>query len=77
MTNISQSVSNEAEISAVPRLLKLADVIKLTTLSRSSLYRFVLDGKFPAPLALGDKSRAWLESEVVAWIKSRAKIAVL
>ena len=60
------------------RILRIEEVLDITGLSRSSLYRRINDGTFPAPLLLGgDASRAvgWLESEVIAWIASRPRAA--
>ncbi|RUO78934.1 transcriptional regulator [Idiomarina tyrosinivorans] len=53
------------------QLIKLQDVSKLTTLSRSSIYRLIKDGMFPAPVNLGYRSVAWVEREVIDWVESR------
>lgn len=52
------------------RFLQLRDVLHLTSLSRSQIYRLVGDGTFPKSIALGGRV-AWLESEVVAWQEAR------
>ena len=60
------------------RILRIEDVLEMTGLSRSSLYRRVKDGTFPASLRLGgETSRAvgWLQSEVADWIASRPRAA--
>lgn len=49
------------------RLLRLPEVMFLTGLKKTSVYR--IDG-FPAPVKIGS-STAWRESEVNAWIASR------
>lgn len=49
------------------RLIKLAEVKTLTTLSTSEIYRRIAAGTFPAQVPLGPKSVAWLEAEVLAW----------
>jgi prophage regulatory protein len=51
------------------RLIDLAAVCRMTSRSRSSIYRDIETGAFPAPLKTGPKSNAWLESEVIAWIE--------
>ena len=38
------------------RLLRMADVVKITTLSRSTVKRKIQAGDFPAPLVLGELS---------------------
>lgn len=50
------------------QLLRLPAVISRTGLSRSSVYRRVADGTFPAPVKIGERSCAWASHEVDAWI---------
>ncbi len=52
------------------RLIRLPEVLMLTGLSRSTLYRKVKEGRFPAPVSLGPRSVAWRESEVLTWIRN-------
>lgn len=52
-------------------LLKLLEVKKRTRLSKSHIYDLVRKGLFPSPLKLSERSSAWVESEVDAWIASR------
>jgi prophage regulatory protein len=54
-----------------PRLLRLRKVIELTGLGRDSIYRFGREGRFPKPRKLTERSSAWREDEVLAWIESR------
>ncbi len=51
-------------------LLTLRAVLACTSLSRSSVYRFMAEGKFPKPVSLGTR-KAWLTSEVSEWIDAR------
>ena len=52
------------------RFLQLRDVLHLTSLSKSQIYRLIASGGFPKPVALGSR-KAYLESEVVAWQDAR------
>lgn len=54
-----------------PRLLRLPEVIRTTGLARSSIYDLIRSGHFPAPVPLTSTARAFLESEVEAWIAQR------
>ncbi|UHQ19185.1 AlpA family phage regulatory protein [Lysobacter sp. KIS68-7] len=62
-----------------PRLLRFPEVKHRTGLSRTSLFRAVRAGRFPAPihLELGERSRcvAWPEASVDAWIEARVAAA--
>jgi len=53
------------------RLMRRAEVLRVTGLSKSALYRKIGDRTFPSAIALSIHSVAWLESEVEAWIGSR------
>lgn len=53
------------------RIFRLPDVIKATGLSRSSIYLFIKEERFPKPINLGARSVGWLESEIDAWIAAR------
>ena len=52
------------------RLLHLKEVLRLTSLSRTSIYRLMARGRFPDPIELGAR-RAWVEAEVATWIDAR------
>lgn len=52
---------------------RIAAVKARTGMSRSSIYKAIKDGEFPAPIALGPRAVGWLESEISAWIESRPK----
>ena len=54
-----------------PRLLRLKDVLKLTGLSATTIWRKENSGIFPARVKLGGNSVAWLEAEVFDWINSK------
>jgi prophage regulatory protein len=52
-------------------VMKLPAVQSTTGLSRSTIYAFISQGRFPKPIPLGARSVGWLSSEVDDWIKSR------
>jgi prophage regulatory protein len=53
------------------KLIKLRSVISLTCLSRSHVYALAQQNNFPKPVKLSERSSAWVESEVLAWIDAR------
>ncbi|GHU17785.1 hypothetical protein FACS189475_02170 [Betaproteobacteria bacterium] len=55
------------------RLLPRVAVQQTVAMSRSSLYRLIAEGSFPAPVYVGKKRVAWLESEVMQWIDARTE----
>jgi prophage regulatory protein len=52
----------------VPAFYRLRDVIRITALSRSTVYRRVAEGRFPAPVNLGGRASAWQRAALQAWI---------
>ena len=52
-------------------LLRLQQVLALTSLSRSSLYKLISERDFPAPIPLVGRAVAWDSQAVDAWIESR------
>jgi prophage regulatory protein len=53
------------------RIVRRAEVLHLTGLSRASLYRLITQALFPAPVRLGTNSVGWRESELRDWLESR------
>lgn len=53
-------------------LVTMTEVVALTRLSKSEIYRRIRAGTFPAPVKLGGSQRiAFVKSEVCAWIGAR------
>lgn len=53
------------------RLIQVREVIRLTSLSRTSIHRMVAAGRFPRPLKIGASRRAWSLLAVRRWIAER------
>ncbi len=53
------------------KLLRLRDVIKMTSLSRTTIYNNMAKGKFPKNIHLGPKISVWIEREIQEWINSQ------
>jgi len=59
-----------------PMFLTLAQVCALTTLTRTTIFNYCRDGRFPAPYQLGgDTGRrvGWRVTEVMAWVDKLSK----
>jgi len=55
------------------RIIRIAEVMAMTGLSRSGIYAAIKEGTFPAQLKLSVRSSGWLESEVIAWRDKRPR----
>lgn len=55
------------------RIIRIGDVMKMTSISRSQIYNLSGTGKFPKsiPLVPGGTSVGWLESEINNWVEER------
>lgn len=55
------------------RVLRLPDVMAITGLSRTTVYRLSGEGLFPQSIPLGKRSVGWLASDINSWLQSRAE----
>ncbi|MEZ9732285.1 helix-turn-helix transcriptional regulator [Vibrio cyclitrophicus] len=53
------------------RLIRLKEVIEMTGLSRSYVYKLMDADQFPKSVSLGYRCVAWVESEVQDWVIER------
>lgn len=53
------------------RLIRLKEVKHATGLGRSTIYKYIEDGNFPKSVSLGERAVAWVESEVLGWVKAK------
>ena len=51
-----------------PRFVRLPEVVQLTGVSRSTIYRWMANGEFTKQVSLGANTVAWLENDVIDWI---------
>ena len=56
------------------QVVKLKDVISITSLSRSTIYRLVQSGEFPKPIKLATHASGWLCDEIDQWVEERAAL---
>ena len=61
----------ETNLTPCTRLLRLAEVVELTSLSASLIYGLIREGQFPAPLKLSANRRAWCPEALRDWVASR------
>lgn len=54
------------------RLIRQTEVLQRTSLSRTTLYRMIVSGRFPKPLRIGAKLNVWPEREIDAWLHAKA-----
>lgn len=52
------------------RLLKLAQVLAIIPVGKTSWYQGIKEGRFPQPVSLGGRSRFWKESDILLLIEN-------
>lgn len=53
------------------KVIRLPQVLVLTGLSRSSIYKFMETNQFPKSISLGDRAVGWIEEDVYQWIDEK------
>ena len=53
------------------RLIRLNEVRRMTGLSRSGIYKYISEDRFPQSVNLGTRAVAFVEHEVQHWIEQR------
>jgi predicted DNA-binding transcriptional regulator AlpA len=54
------------------QLIRISEVKKLTTLSKSTIALWVAQGRFPTPFSLSPTIKVWRLSDIAQWIKERS-----
>ena len=52
-------------------ILRVKDVMRSLGVGRTSLWRWRQQGKFPAPLQLGDRAIGWRRADLETWLANR------
>lgn len=56
------------------KLIRIAEVSNLTTISKSHTYTLARQGKFPKPRKISENTSVWLESEILNWMEDKLGI---
>lgn len=55
------------------RLIRIAQVLTITGLGRTSVYDLVKKGTFPRPITINRRCSAWSENAVLGWVQAQLK----
>ena len=52
------------------RVLRMKDVQEMVQLSRTTIYRYIHEGRFPPPRHIGGTAKGWLDTEIAEWLSN-------
>lgn len=55
--------------------VRMAAVVRITGLGRSTIYRLMAEDKFPAPVRLAKRAVAWRRIDLERWSSERPTVA--
>lgn len=55
------------------RLIRLKEVMRVTGLARSTVYKYIAEESFPKPVSLGERCVGWVDDEVQDWIMAKVE----
>lgn len=55
------------------KIVRLQQLIAMTGLARSTIYKLMGDNKFPKSVTLGCRSVGWIEEEVQQWLSEKVE----
>ena len=58
-----------------PRFIRLPQVIEMTGLGKTTIYRWINQGIFQKQIQIGGKSVVWNERDVIAWMNQQIATA--
>jgi prophage regulatory protein len=54
------------------RFLRLPEVVRRVGISKSSVWLWIRQGRFPEPIRVGPRVTCWRLTEIDAWIEAKA-----
>ncbi|WP_404358074.1 helix-turn-helix transcriptional regulator [Methylotuvimicrobium sp. KM1] len=54
-----------------PLFLRISEVVRVTGLSATSIYRLAESSEFPKPVKLGPRASAWRYTDLIEWANTR------
>ena len=58
------------EAKKLDRVIRLPEVMRRTTMSRTTISRMIAKGQFPKPAKIAERACGWLESEIDKWFEN-------
>ena len=69
---MTQTAGTHQDVDRPRVFARLPTVMQATGLGRSTIYRLIASGAFPAPVSLGPRAVGWRWSDLDRWSESRS-----
>lgn len=56
------------------RVVSMSEVVKITGLGESTIFRRAANGTFPSQIKLGSRRSGWFESDLAEWLATRPRV---
>ena len=67
---ITKQLEAALTLGPLTQLLRLRDVLAITDLEKTQVYRLMAIGRFPKPRRIGPRTLRWILESVQAWTKN-------
>lgn len=74
MRRYATQVRTTDSLMSATLLLRMASVIQVTGLARSTIYKLIAEDKFPSPVRLVGRAVAWRRADLEQWSAARPTV---
>ena len=77
-SNSVEQIAESLHVKYLPPqgMSRASQLLPFVPFSKTTLFEWSKDGRFPAPVKLSPTMTAWRNSEVIAWLKGRSSETV-
>ena len=68
----ANATANPTPADLVHRFVRMASVVRMTGLSRATIYRMIAEDRFPAQVRIGSRAVGWRWSDLEHWSQARS-----
>ena len=74
MRQVPTELKDEAAEAQAAVFIRMATVMRITGLGRSTIYRLMAEDKFPSPVRLAKRAIAWRRIDLDRWSEGRTTV---
>jgi prophage regulatory protein len=74
MRQVPPEIKEHAAEAQATLFIRMAVVIRITGLGRSTIYRLMAEDKFPSPVRLAKRAIAWRRADLDRWSEGRPTV---